>query len=127
MRAAVFFLALLLAAPAVAQQDTPLPDAAQEAQALAVMREVRCLVCEGQSIADSGAEMAVDLRALVRTRIARGDSPVMIKDDLRSRYGDSILLRPPVNAQTGLLWAMPVLLLAFGAVIARSLFVRQPK
>lgn len=125
MRVLGVLLALLLAAPALAQEDAPLPDAALEAEARAVMREVRCLVCEGQSIADSGAEMAADLRALVRERIARGETPPQIKNYLRSRYGDGILLRPPVTAQTGLLWAMPVLLLALGALAARKLFVRR--
>lgn len=125
MRLLGVLLGLLLAAPAGAQEDAPLPDAAQEAEARAVMREVRCLVCEGQSIADSGAEMAADLRALVRERIAQGETPPQIKDYLRSRYGDGILLRPPVNALTGVLWAMPVLLLGAGALAARKLFVRR--
>lgn len=125
MRTLGILLALMLAAPALAQEDAPLPDAAQEAAARTVMREVRCLVCEGQSIADSGAEMAADLRALVRERIARGETPEQITDYLRSRYGDAILLRPPVTTQTGLLWVMPVLLLGLGVFAARRLFVRR--
>lgn len=99
-----------------------LEDPAQETQARALMREIRCLVCPGESIADSNAELAVDLRALVRSRMAAGESPDQIKTWLLERYGDAILLRPPLHGGTLLLWGAPLLFLLIGALAARRLF-----
>ncbi|WP_322963107.1 cytochrome c-type biogenesis protein [Sphingomonas fuzhouensis] len=117
-------LALLLAAgtPAVDYGNTQLPDPRAEAQARALMGELRCVVCQGQSIADSDADMAADMRALVRQRIARGEKPEAIRHWLIERYGDYVSYDPPLSGATALLWAAPLLLLAIGAWIARSSF-----
>ena len=120
-------LALLLAA-ATATPDygnTQLPDRRAEAQARALMGELRCVVCQGQSIADSDADMAADMRALVRQRIARGESPEAIRTWLIERYGDYVSYDPPLSGATALLWATPILLLAIGAWIARSSFRKR--
>jgi cytochrome c-type biogenesis protein CcmH/NrfF len=120
-------LALLLAA-ATATPDygnTQLPDRRVEAQARALMGELRCVVCQGQSIADSDADMAADMRALVRQRIARGESPEAIRAWLIERYGDYVSYDPPLSGATALLWATPILLLAIGAWIARSSFRKR--
>ena len=120
-------LALLLAA-ATATPDygnTQLPDRQAEAQARALMGELRCVVCQGQSIADSDADMAADMRALVRQRIARGESPEAIRAWLIERYGDYVSYDPPLSGATALLWATPILLLAIGAWIARSSFRKR--
>ena len=111
-------LLLALATPAAAfQVDKPLPDPAQEARATALGHEVRCLVCQNQSIADSNAELARDLRRLVRERIAAGDSDEAVLDYLVARYGDWVLLEPPFKATTLALWLGPpaLLLAAAGA------------
>ncbi|NIJ63862.1 cytochrome c-type biogenesis protein CcmH [Sphingomonas leidyi] len=133
MRLAAFLLALLLAAPAAADSNRPpaalaytqLPDAAQEARARALMETLRCLVCQGQSIADSDAEMAGDMRALVRERIARGEQPAAIRGYLIQRYGDYVTYDPPFSWVTAPLWMAPVLLLVIGLLLARRLFRRR--
>ena len=120
-------LMLLLAGPASAQSnvpppalaDTQLPDASQERSAKALMETLRCLVCQGQSIADSDADMAADMRALVRQRIAAGERPGRVRDWLIERYGDYVSYDPPLSPATGLLWATPLLLLGIGVVLAR--------
>lgn len=104
--------------------NTQLVDPRAEAQARALMGELRCVVCQGQSIADSDADMAADMRALVRQRIARGESPEAIRRWLIERYGDYVSYNPPLSGATVLLWATPILLLAIGAWIARSSFRR---
>jgi cytochrome c-type biogenesis protein CcmH len=129
-------LALLLAlAPAVAQADTPLPpqplanialsDPAKEAQAKALMETLRCVVCQGQSIADSDADMAGSMRALVRRRIAAGENPAAIRAWLIARYGEYISYDPPLSWLTWPLWLAPPVLLAFGAWLARGSFRRR--
>lgn len=126
-------LLLLLATPAWADSDLPaarwaneqLPDARQEAEATALMAELRCLVCQGQSIADSDAEMAGDMRALVRTRIAAGERPEAVRAYLVERYGDWISFNPPVEPLTWPLWAAPVLMLLAGAWLLRRRLVRR--
>jgi len=105
--------------------NTQLPDRQAEAQARALMGELRCVVCQGQSIADSDADMAADMRALVRQRIARGESPEAIRAWLIERYGDYVSYDPPLSGATALLWATPILLLAVGAWIARSSFRKR--
>jgi cytochrome c-type biogenesis protein CcmH len=123
-------LSLVLAGPALAQSrvpppplaDTQLPDPAQERTAKGLMETLRCLVCQGQSIADSDADMAADMRALVRQRIAAGERPDRVRDWLIERYGDYVSYDPPLSLATGLLWIAPILLLAMGAMLAsRSL------
>jgi cytochrome c-type biogenesis protein CcmH len=126
---------LLLAAPAFAQSSLPparyaytqLEDPKQEADAKALMETLRCLVCQGQSIADSDAEMAGDMRALVRERIRRGERPEAIRRWLIERYGDWVSYKPPVEPLTWPLWAAPVLLAGLGAWLARGRFRRKPR
>ncbi len=133
MRLAALLLALLLAAPAAADSNRPpaalaytqLPDAGQEARARALMETLRCLVCQGQSIADSDAEMAGDMRALVRERIARGEQPAAIRGYLIQRYGDYVTYDPPFSWVTAPLWMAPVVLLVTGLLLARRLFRRK--
>jgi len=132
MKRALLALALL-AAPALADSDLPpapyadvaLPDAGQEASAKALMATIRCLVCQGQSIADSNAEMAGDMRSLVRTRIAAGERPEAIRDWLVSRYGAWVSYRPPLSRTTAPLWVAPLLFVGLGLVIARGSFRRR--
>ena len=126
---------LILAAPAVADSNLPpaewadrqLPDPRQEAQARALMEQLRCLVCQGQSIADSDAELAGDMRNMVRTRIAAGQSPAEVRRWLVSRYGAWVSYKPPVEPATWPLWAAPLVLLGLGAWLARSRFRRTPR
>jgi len=135
VRALAFALMLAMAGPAVADSSLPpsywayrqLPDAKQEARARALMEELRCLVCQGQSIADSDAELAGDMRHLVRERIAAGERPEAIRSWLVERYGNWVSYRPPVEPIAWPLWAAPVLLLALGGLLAaRRLRRRRP-
>ena len=127
-------LALLTATPALADAlmppaeyaDTQLPDPHQERQAKALMETIRCLVCQGQSIADSDAEMAGDMRALVRQRIRAGESPEQIRAWLISRYGDWVSYAPRLEPVTWPLWAAPLVLLLAGAWLARKRLRRRP-
>jgi cytochrome c-type biogenesis protein CcmH len=126
-------LALLLSAPALADSSLPpahwanrqLPDARQEAQAKALMEELRCLVCQGQSIADSDAEIAGDMRDLVRRRIAAGEKPGEIRSWLVERYGDWVSYRPSAAPVTWPLWLAPILLLGAGALLLRKRIARR--
>jgi cytochrome c-type biogenesis protein CcmH len=102
-----------------------LPDARQEAKAAALMQTLRCLVCQGQSIADSEAEMAGDMRALVRQRIQAGEEPEAIRAWLIGRYGNWVSYDPPVEPVTWPLWAAPLMLLVAGAFLARGRFRRR--
>lgn len=101
---------------------TQLPDAKQEATATALMHSLRCLVCQGQSIADSDAEMAGDMRALVRQKIAAGEKPDDIRAWLVARYGKWVTYDPPLDGMTAPLWIAPLLLLGAGLWIARGRF-----
>src|SRR4029078_3685436 len=102
--------------------DRQLPDPKQEARAQALMETLRCLVCQGQSIADSDAEMAGDMRALVRERIKQGQKPEEIRAWLIERYGEWVSYKPPLAPVTWPLWAAPLLLLAGGFWLARGRF-----
>jgi len=105
----------LLAAPALAVlPDEKLPDPAQELRAREISKELRCLVCQNESIDDSNAPLARDLRILVRERIASGDSDTQVLSFIHDRYGDFVLLRPPVKPYTWVLWYGPFVLLALG-------------
>ena len=111
-------LALLLftVTPAHAvRPDEMLADPGLEARAREVGRELRCLVCRNQSIDDSDADLAHDLRVLVRERLKAGDANDQVIAYIRSRYGDFVLLRPPFEAGTVLLWVGPALILLLGA------------
>jgi cytochrome c-type biogenesis protein CcmH len=120
-------LALLLAQPLLADSNLPpaywayrqLPDPKQERQAQALMAELRCLVCQGQSIADSDAELAGDMRDLVRRRIAAGEKPGEIREWLIQRYGTWISYKPTAQPAAWLLWLAPLALLGAGAWLLR--------
>lgn len=102
--------------------DAPLPAAADEARARALFTTIRCVICAGESIADSPAQVAADMRRNVREQIAGGKSDAQITGELVSHYGDSILMRPPLDSSTGLLWFGPGLILLSGTWFARRIF-----
>jgi cytochrome c-type biogenesis protein CcmH len=116
-------LALAMASPALAQQGLPpapyayqqLEDPRLEARARELMHELRCLVCQGQSIADSDAPMAGDMRSQVRSRIAAGQSPDAIRTWLVERYGAWVTYDPPFATSTAILWLMPFVAFLGGA------------
>lgn len=114
---------LLLLSFAVAAQDVPAPE---DARYHALIGELRCLVCQNQSIAESNAPLAEDLRTQVRTQIAAGRSDAQIVEFLTARYGDYVLYRPPFKLRTGLLWLGPFLLLGAAALTA-VFFVRRSR
>lgn len=123
MRALITLIAALFALPVVAQQTMPpapyayrqLDDPAQEVEARALMETLRCLKCQSQSIADSDAPMAGDMRHQVRTRIAAGESPDAIRAWLVERYGDYVSYEPVVSATTWPLFAVPLLIILVAA------------
>ena len=127
MRLIALILALLIAQPLLADSNLPpaywadrqLPDAKQEARAQALMAELRCLVCQGESIADSNAELAGDMRDLVRRRIAAGEKPSDIRRWLIQRYGSWISYRPTAEPAAWPLWLAPLALLAIGIWLIR--------
>ncbi len=113
VRVAVVLLALLLPAGVRAvEPDEVLADASLESRARHLSAELRCLVCQNQSIDDSNAPLAKDLRLLVRERLTAGDSDDAVLDFIVSRYGSFVLLKPPFGLETILLWAAPLMLLA---------------
>jgi cytochrome c-type biogenesis protein CcmH len=108
-------LALLSATPLRAVQvDEILPDAALEARARAISHDLRCMVCQNQSIDDSEAPLARDLRLLVRERLKAGDSDTQVVDYMVARYGEFVLLKPRINWHTAILWAAPLTALIAG-------------
>ncbi len=119
---------LLLASPAYAVSDPAemLPDPALEARAEQVGHQLRCLVCQNESIEDSNADLAKDLRGKVRARIAAGDSDDAATSWVVARYGDFVRLRPPFTAATAVLWASPVLAVLAGLVFAVMARRRAP-
>ncbi len=118
-------LCFLLASPAFAvQPDEILPDPAREARARALSGGLRCLVCQNQSIDDSDAPLAKDLRILIRERLTQGDSDAEVLDFAAERYGDFVLLKPRFTARSALLWATPVVALALAGLF---LFRRRNK
>ncbi|MDF2781157.1 MAG: ccmH [Geminicoccaceae bacterium] len=122
-----FALALALAAPALAvQPGEELADPALEARARSLSREIRCLVCQNQSIDDSEADLARDLRLILRERIAAGDSDAEVKDYLVARYGDFVLLDPPIKPTTWLLWFGPAAILLIALMGAWFYLRRRP-
>ena len=115
----------LLAMPALAvQPDEILKDPALESRARALSQELRCMVCQNQSIDDSDAPLAKDLRVLVRERLTAGDSDRQVIDFLVARYGEFVLLRPRLNAHTVLLWTAPFAAIVAGA-IGLFMFLRR--
>lgn len=126
-------LLLLMAAPVFADSrmeaaplaNVQLEDPAQERAAKALMEKIRCLVCQGQSIADSDAEMAGDMRSLIRERIQKGEKPEDIRKWLIQRYGDWVTYEPPLSRTTVFLWGLPILLLMSGGTIAAGRIRRK--
>lgn len=133
MKRAAAMFAALLATPLAAQSQLPpaeyankqLADPAKEAEAADLMATLRCVVCQGQAISDSDAEMAGDMRALVRQRIEGGESADQVRDWLIARYGDYVSYDPPLSAATAPLWIAPLLLLLIGGAIAARSFRRR--
>jgi len=114
---ALLLLTVLVGGPACAvQPDEIMPDPAKEARARDLSRELRCMVCQNQSIDDSDAPLARDLRLLVRERIATGDSDSQVIDFLVARYGEFVLLKPRFTPHTLLLWLLPPLALIGGGL-----------
>jgi cytochrome c-type biogenesis protein CcmH len=129
MRGLVLALAIALIALSTfaLEPDEILADPALEARARALSRTLRCMVCQNQSIDDSNAPLARDLRILVRERLRAGDSDDQVREFLVARYGEFVLLEPRVAPRTLLLWAVPVLALALGAgAILLALRRRRP-
>jgi len=130
---ATTLFALTLAPPAFADSSMPqaplantqLSDPAKEASAKDLMLSIRCLVCQGQSIADSDAEMAADMRSLIRTRVQAGEKPEAIRTWLVERYGNWVTYEPPLDMATAPLWILPLALLAIGAFLARGRFRKR--
>lgn len=112
---AVFLLAALAAPAPAVEPSERLADPALEARARAIGRELRCLVCQNESIDESGADLAHDLRVILRERIQAGDSDARAIKYITDRYGDFVLLKPPIEPATYLLWFSPLLLLLIGA------------
>ena len=120
-------LAFAAALPAAAvQPDEILSDPALEARARALSLKLRCMVCQNQSIDDSDAPLARDLRVLIRERLQAGDSDTQIREFLVARYGQFVLLEPEKNLQNSLLWLAPGLVLLAGGLVLLRFFRRRP-
>ena len=129
MRALLAIVFLFLASlPAYAvNPDEVLANPALEARARALSAQLRCMVCQNQSIDDSNADLAKDLRLLVRERLKDGDTDQQVLDYLVSRYGEFVLLKPRVNEHTLLLWGMPIFLVLVGGAIVLFQLRKRPK
>ncbi|MFN9281515.1 MAG: cytochrome c-type biogenesis protein [Rubrivivax sp.] len=103
------------------------PDPVLEARVMKLSAELRCLVCQNQTIADSNAGLAVDLRNQVREMLKRGDTPEQITDYMTARYGDFVLYRPPVKSSTAVLWYGPAALLVLAVVVLLFIVRRRSK
>jgi cytochrome c-type biogenesis protein CcmH len=125
---ALALLGCLLAAPAVAVSDPGelLPDPAQEQRAEALGHQLRCLVCQNESVEESNADLARDLRRIIRQRIVAGDSDPQVIDWMVARYGNFVRLLPPFNVMTFALWGAPGLALLAGIVAAVMARRRRP-
>src|SRR3981189_3138251 len=119
--------AFAASAACAVQPDEIMSDPAKETRARDLSRELRCMVCQNQSIDDSEAPLARDLRLLVRERIAAGDSDSQVIDFLVARYGEFVLLKPRFNPHTLLLWLLPPLALAGGGLALWSFARRRSK
>ena len=122
-------LALMLcgtgSAWAVGDPADQLPNPAQEERARTIGRELRCMVCQNQSIEDSDAELARDLRRIVREQVAAGKADAAVVRFVHERYGDFVLLRPPFKPETALLWATPAVALLGGLLLIRGMRRRR--
>ncbi|MFQ5617611.1 MAG: cytochrome c-type biogenesis protein [Rhodospirillales bacterium] len=127
MKALLLGLVLCLTAVSAGavNPDEMLDDPALEARAREISKELRCLVCQNQSIDDSDADLARDLRVLVRERLVAGDSDGQVIDYVVSRYGDFVLMRPPFKATTYALWLGPALIAGLGVLAVVAFFRRR--
>jgi len=120
----------LILALVLAMQSTPtiggLPEE-EEARAQALMREVRCMVCSGESILDSNAAQAQDMRRFVREQVAQGADDDAVREALVQRFGYAVLMRPPMDSNSLLLWAAPVVFLALGGGLLITSMRKRPK
>ena len=131
----IFGIVLAMASPVLADSVLPpaeyankqLPDPRQEARARDLMDEIRCLRCQGQSIADSDADIAGDMRNNIRRRIAAGETPDQIRTWLIDRYGNWVTYDPPLEPLTWPLWFAPIVLLGAGLFLMRGQFKRRKK
>lgn len=127
MKAFILIL-LLLSTPAFAvQPDEMLKDPVMETRAREISKQLRCLVCQGEDIDESNAGLASDIRKLVRERLLKGDSDAAVLSFVQERYGDYVLMKPPVKPVTWLLWAAPIVVLFVGFGIAALYIRRLPK
>lgn len=117
-RVLAFLLLLLPAMAAAAPVGDTFSDPALEQRARNLQRQLRCLVCQGESVDESGSPFSADVRRLVRQQIADGKSDQQIEDYLVDRYGDFILMKPPLQPETWLLWLAPFGVLALGGAVA---------
>jgi cytochrome c-type biogenesis protein CcmH len=125
-RFGLLLLLMLATSPAYAvRPDEMLADPVLEARARDISRDLRCLVCRNQSIDDSDADLAHDLRVLVRERVTAGDSNEQVIGFVRARYGDFVLLRPPFAIGTALLWGGPLLILLLGGLAVARFYRRR--
>jgi cytochrome c-type biogenesis protein CcmH len=122
---AALLVLITLSAPAVEPRER-LADPAQEARARSISSQLRCLVCQNESIDDSGADLAHDIRVFVRERLTAGDTNVQAMQAIVSRYGSFVLLKPPVEPATYLLWYGPPFLLAAGLAGTLIWLKRRP-
>lgn len=111
----LFLTCALISAPALAQEQAPAADSVVTAERTeAISKTLRCVVCQNQSIADSNATLAEDMRNLVKTRVLAGDSDDEVRAYMQERYGDFVLMEPPVKSSTLMLWFGPLLLILAG-------------
>jgi cytochrome c-type biogenesis protein CcmH len=128
IRVLIFLSVFMLAMPVAKAGVDPaeyMADPALQARAEMLYGEIRCVVCQSESIADSNASVAKDMRAMIRARLKAGDSEDEIIAYLRTRFGDAVLMKPPVEGKTYLLWAGPLIVLLAGVLIARGVFGRK--
>lgn len=123
---AAFCLALLGEPAKAVEPDEKLADAVLEARARAITQELRCVVCQNQSVDDSDAPLAHDIRILVRDRVAQGDTDDVVRNFVVARYGNFVLLRPPFQSDTAVLWLGPVVFFAIGFWLLFR-YVRAPR
>ena len=120
-----FLISPLLVTPVhAATGPDRLADSKLEARAVALQKELRCVVCQGESLDESAAPLAEDLRRLIRARLENGESDAQIENYLVARYGDFILMRPPLEPGTYLLWFGPLIAVTIGGVVAAAAIIR---
>lgn len=128
MRDTWFAALLVIASPSLAQDyaEVSLPDPVQEADALALMDSIRCVVCQGQPVSGSNATIAGDMRRMIRERIAAGDRPEQVRSWLVSKYGGWVSFKPEMKAETLPLWLVPLIALIVGGwLVSRRLKARK--